>query len=35
VTKNKRKGEFGGRVKRKMIKITVCLYDLEMPEWKN
>ena len=35
VTKNKRKEEFGNRVKRQMIKITVCLYDLEMPEWKN
>ena len=35
VTKNKRKEEFGSRVKRQMIKITACLYDLEMPEWKN
>ena len=33
--KNKRKGEFGSRVKRKMIKITACLYDLVMPELKN
>ena len=35
VTKNKRKGEFGSRVKRKMIKITACLYDLVMPELNN
>ena len=35
VTKNKRKGEFGSRVKRQMIKITACLYDLGMTEWKN
>ena len=27
MTKNKRKEEFGNRVKRQMIKITVCLYD--------
>ena len=35
VTKNKRKGEFGSRVKRQMMKISACLYDLEMTEWKN